>query len=153
MRPATFSANDRHNNLNVSVNPFTLYYLLLIGKFKEVFKNRELRTYFLIVVASIGLIFTTLITKANQLAHVYSTEEAFRHSYFQVASIMTTTGYSTTDFNLWPMFAKTILLILMFTGAMAGSTSGGFKLSRVMICVKGIGRNSCKIGKRRCSTG
>ena len=124
---------------------FTLYYLLLIGKFKEVFKNRELRTYLLIVVASIGLIFTTLITKANQLAHVYSTEEAFRHSYFQVASIMTTTGYSTTDFNLWPVFAKTILLILMFTGAMAGSTSGGFKLSRVIICVKGIGRNIRKL--------
>lgn len=124
---------------------FSLYYLLLIGKIKEVLKSEELRAYLIIVVVAIGLIFTTLITKANELIQVYSTEEAFRHSYFQVVSIITTTGYSTTDYNLWPVLATTILLVLMFTGAMAGSTSGGFKLSRVIICVKGIGRNIRKL--------
>ena len=124
---------------------FSLYYLLLIGKFKEVLKSEELKTYLIVVFASIGLIFGTLITKAGELAQVYSTEEAFRHSYFQVASLITTTGYSTTDFNLWPVMAKTVLVLLMFTGAMAGSTSGGMKQSRIIIMVKGLGRNIRKL--------
>jgi trk system potassium uptake protein TrkH len=123
----------------------SLYYLILIGKIKDVFKSEELRVYFALVVAAIGLIFVRIISKTDELCRVYSTEEAFRHSYFQVASLITTTGYSTTDFNLWPVMAKTIILIIMFTGAMAGSTSGGFKLSRVVICIKGIGRNIKKL--------
>ena len=68
---------------------------------------------------------------------MYTTEEAFRHSYFQVASIISTTGYSTTDFALWPSLGKTVLVILMFFGAMAGSTAGGIKTSRLVIACKG----------------
>ena len=66
--------------------------------------------------------------------------ETVRHSAFQVASIMTTTGYATVDFNLWPMFAKCILVLLMFIGACAGSTGGGLKVSRVMLMCKAVGR-------------
>lgn len=118
---------------------FSLYYLILIGKIKDVFKSEELKAYFAIVVASISLIFISLVTKTKDLVQVYTKEEAFRHSYFQVASLLTTTGYSTTDFNLWPMLAKTVLIILMFMGAMAGSTSGGMKTSRIVMCFKGFG--------------
>ena len=124
---------------------FSLYYLLLIGKFKEVFKSEELKTYFLIVISAVSIIFISLISKAKDLVQVYSTEEAFRHSFFQVASIITTTGYSSTDFNLWPTLAKTVLFIAMFMGAMAGSTSGGMKLSRIIISIKGIGINIRKL--------
>ena len=67
----------------------------------------------------------------------YTAEEAFRHAYFQVASIITTTGFTTTDFALWPELAKCVLVVLMFMGAMAGSTAGGIKLSRFVIAVKG----------------
>jgi trk system potassium uptake protein TrkH len=81
----------------------------------------------------------------NELSQVYSTEEAFRHSYFQVASVLTTTGYSTTDFNLWPTVSLTVLIACMFIGGMAGSTSGGIKLSRIMIAIKGVGRNIRKL--------
>ena len=66
--------------------------------------------------------------------------EAFRHSLFQVASVMTTTGYSTVDFDLWPTFSKTILILVMFIGACAGSTGGGIKVSRVLIALKTVGK-------------
>jgi trk system potassium uptake protein TrkH len=116
---------------------FSLYYLILIKKAKEAFKSEELKTYLAIVVLSIALIFVSLVTRFQSFAQVYTTEEAFRHSYFQVASLITTTGFSTADFNLWPMFAQTILILLMFFGGMAGSTAGGMKTSRIMIGVKG----------------
>ena len=121
---------------------FSLYYLILIGKLKEVFRSEELRTYILIVIAAVALIFTSLMTK---MSAVYTTEEAFRHSLFQVASIVTTTGYSTTDFNVWPMTAVTVLVVLMFMGAMAGSTAGGMKTSRIVISVKGAYVNVRKL--------
>lgn len=113
---------------------FALYYLILLGKVKDVFKSEELRTYLIMLFTAIGIIATTLITK---LSSIYTVEEAIRHSLFQVASIITTTGYSTTNFNMWPEIARTVLIILMFTGAMAGSTAGGMKLSRIVIAVKG----------------
>ena len=121
---------------------FSLYYLILIGKLKEVFRSEELRTYILIVIAAVALIFTSLMTK---MSAVYTTEEAFRHSLFQVASIVTTTGYSTTDFNVWPMTAVTVLVVLMFMGAMASSTAGGMKTSRIVISVKGAYVNVRKL--------
>ena len=121
---------------------FSLYYLLLIGKAKEVLRSKELHTYLLLVVAAIALIFTSLITK---MSNVYGTEAAFRHSFFQVASIITTTGYSTTDFNLWPMTAISVLIVLMFMGGMAGSTAGGIKTSRIMIAIKGAYVNVRKL--------
>ena len=124
---------------------FSLYYLILLGKIKEVLKSKELRTYLLIVVSAVSLVFIGLVTRVNELSQVYSGEEAFRHSYFQVASILTTTGYSTTDFNLWPSLCIGVLVLCMFIGGMAGSTSGGIKLSRVMIAFKGIGRNIRKL--------
>ena len=124
---------------------FTLYYILLIGKIKEIFKSSELKLYIGLVVGAVGIIFVSLVTKFQSFSHVYTVEESFRHSLFQVASIITTTGYSTTDFNLWPMAAKAVLVILMITGAMAGSTAGGIKISRIAIAAKGIYINLRKL--------
>jgi trk system potassium uptake protein TrkH len=121
---------------------FSLYYLILIGKAKEAFRSKELHAYLLIVVGAILLIFTNLVTK---MSAVYGTEEAFRHSFFQVAALITTTGYSTTDFNLWPMTAVSVLVVLMFMGGMAGSTAGGMKTSRIMIALKGAYVNVRKL--------
>lgn len=111
---------------------FNLFYLLLIRRFKSVFKSTELWAYVGISVAAVGMIC------ANIYSSCQSFGEALRLSAFQVSSIITTTGYSTTDFNLWPNFSKTILIMLMITGACAGSTAGGFKISRVVIMVKSI---------------
>lgn len=116
---------------------FSLYYLLLLGQIRAVFKSQELRTYGLIIAISLLIIFISLLAIPNAYSDVYTTEETFRHSLFQVATIITTTGYTTTDFNLWPIPAITTLLILMFFGAMAGSTAGGIKTSRLLIALKG----------------
>ena len=102
---------------------------------KTVFKSEEFKAYILVCLCSLGLIFGSLLTRLSEFG--YTAESAFRHSLFQVASIITTTGYSTTDFNLWPLLAKTILFLLMFSGAMAGSTAGGIKTSRIVIALKG----------------
>lgn len=109
---------------------FTLFYFILIGKGKEVLKNTEFKVYLCIVVVSITAICINILSMYN------SFEEAFRTSLFQVASIISTTGYSSTNFDLWPALSKTILLFLMIFGACAGSTAGGLKLSRVIILVK-----------------
>ena len=116
---------------------FTLYYLLLIGKLRDVFRSEEFRSYFIIVVVAVCLIFISLMWRFKAFPQNYTAEEAFRHSLFQVSSLITTTGFSTTDFAVWPMLTKTILLLLMFMGAMAGSTSGGIKVSRIVIAIKG----------------
>ena len=124
---------------------FSLYYLLLIGKVKAVFKSEEFRSYFLIIAAAVGFIFISLVGRFEAFPQVYTNEEALRHSLFQVASLMTTAGYTTTDFNLWPMLAKTSLVIVMFFGAMAGSTAGGIKVSRIVMAVKGAHTNVRKL--------
>lgn len=116
---------------------FTLYYLLLIGKVRDVLRSEELRSYVLLVAAAVGLVFFSLATQFAAYPQAYTTEEAFRHSLFQVASLVTTTGFSTQDYDVWPMLAKTVLVILMFCGAMAGSTAGGIKVSRIVIAMKG----------------
>ena len=116
---------------------FSLYYLILIGKVREVLKSGELRVYLCVVVCAIALIFTSLVGGFFAIPQTYTVEEAFRHSFFQVASIITTTGYSTTDFGAWPMLAQTVLMTIMFMGGMAGSTAGGIKTSRIVIAVKG----------------
>ena len=114
---------------------FSCYYLLLIKQWKNVFKDEELRLYFGIILGSILLI--VLNTRG-----IYSTlEETIRHAAFQVGSIITTTGYATTDFDLWPSFSKTILLCLMVVGACAGSTGGGLKVARLLLLLKGARRN------------
>ena len=113
---------------------FNLYYLLLIRRFKAAVQSSEVWYYLGIVVVSIGLI------TANILPMYESFSEALRLSAFQVSSIITTTGYATADFNLWPQLSKSLLLILMIIGACAGSTGGGLKVSRAVMLVKMIGK-------------
>ena len=114
---------------------FNLYYLILVRKAKTAFKSEEFWTYIAIVVTA-----TTVIT-FNILPKMQSFSNSLRAAAFQVASIISTSGFATTDFNLWPTLSKGILFILMFTGACAGSTAGGFKLSRVVIIFKSIRAN------------
>ena len=124
---------------------FSLYYLILIGKIKDVLRSEEFRSYFVIVGVAVALVFISLVTRIGQFPQTYTPEEAFRHSLFQVASLMTTAGYTTTDYHVWPMLGITTLIIVMFIGAMAGSTSGGIKLSRIIIAVKGAYINIRKL--------
>ena len=124
---------------------FSLYYLILIGKIKAVLKSEEFRSYFIIVAAAVFLVFISLVGRFENFPQTYTTEEAFRHSLFQVASLMTTTGYTTTDYSVWPISACTVLVVLTFIGAMAGSTAGGIKVSRIVIATKGIFINVKKL--------
>lgn len=116
---------------------FGLYYLLLIGKIKAVFRSEEFKSYFLVVGSAVAFVFISLMWRFESFPQQYTTEEMFRHSLFQVASLITTTGFSTTDYNVWPMAAITTLVVGMFMGGMAGSTAGGMKLSRIIIALKG----------------
>lgn len=116
---------------------FSLYYMLLIGKVKDVLRSEEFRSYFIIIAAAVMFVFLSLVGRFDAFPQDYTTEEAFRHSLFQVVSLITTAGFSTTDFNVWPMLAQTTLVLVMFSGAMAGSTAGGIKLSRFIMAVKG----------------
>ena len=111
---------------------FNVYYFILIKKWKDAVKYEELRYYLLFIGASVALI----TYNAYQLFPTL--EQAFRHAFFQVSSIITTTGYSSTDFNQWPEFSKFILVMLMFSGACAGSTGGGIKVSRLIMMLKTI---------------
>ena len=124
---------------------FSLYYLILIGKVKEVLRSEEVRAYIGIVVGAVLIIFLSLTQRVASFPQVYTTEEAFRHSLFQVASLITTAGFSSTDFSVWPMMAVTTLIMVMFTGAMAGSTAGGIKISRIVIALKGCYINVRKL--------
>ncbi len=124
---------------------FTLYYLLLIGKIKDAFRSEELRSYVIMIVVAVGFVFLSLVARLESFPQTYTTEEAFRHSLFQVASLFTTTGYSTQDYDVWPMLAKTVLVLIMFIGAMAGSTAGGIKVSRIVIAMKGAFINVRKL--------
>jgi len=118
---------------------FNLYYLMVIRKFTAVRKNTELRAYFLIVGVSTAIL-------ASQLWKLYGTvEETLRHAAFQVASIITTTGFATTDFNYWSPLCHMTLLLLMIIGACAGSTGGGVKVSRVIIAFRSARRELHKI--------
>lgn len=124
---------------------FALYYLILIGKIKEVFKSEEFKSYFFIFVLAVTFVFISLIWRFEAFPQQYTTEEAFRHSLFQVASLMTTTGFTTTDYNVWPMLGTTTLVVVMFIGGMAGSTAGGIKVSRIIIALKGAYVNIRKL--------
>ncbi len=116
---------------------FSLYYLLLLGKVRDILRSEEFKSYFLILGLAVFFCFISLVGKFEAFPQTYSVEEAFRHSLFQVASLITTAGFSTTDFYMWPMLATTSLVLLMFTGAMAGSTAGGMKISRIVMALKG----------------
>ena len=111
---------------------FNMYYLILLKKVKAVLKNEEVRAYLGIIAAA------TLVIMVNIL-HIYETPlKAFRYAVFQVAAIITTTGFATANFDLWPTLSKCILLMLMVVGACAGSTGGGMKVSRVLILLKSV---------------
>ncbi len=111
---------------------FSFYYLMSMKKFRTAFKLEEVWIYLGIIVASVALIFFNIRDAYEGVG------ETLRHSAFQVSALITTTGYSTTDFDLWPQLSKTILLGLMFCGACAGSTGGGIKVSRIVILLKSI---------------
>ncbi len=114
-----------------SVN-FNLYFLLLRRRLRDVWRSQELWAYLGIVAVAITLIALNIAPMFNSFA------DTLRYSAFQVSTVITTTGYATTDFNLWPTFSKVILLILMFIGGCAGSTAGGLKVSRVVILFQSI---------------
>ena len=124
---------------------FSLYYLLLIGKVKQIFKSEEVKAYFLILGAAVAFVFISLVGRLEAFPQIYTTEEAFRHSLFQVASLMTTAGFTTSDYGTWPMLARTTLIVVMFIGGMAGSTAGGIKISRIVIAMKGAYINVRKL--------
>lgn len=111
---------------------FNIFYFILIGSFSQVLKDEELRAY-------IGIMVGAALLMAIDIAKAFpSFFQAFHHAFFQSASIMTSTGFTTLDFNQWPTFSKAVILFLMFVGASAGSTGGGLKISRVIILLKSI---------------
>lgn len=118
---------------------FSIYYMIILKKLKPAFKNEELRMYLGIVAAAIILITANVASRFDTLY------EAFHHSAFQVASIISTTGFSTVNFDAWPSFSKSILVLLMLFGASAGSTGGGIKISRILIMLKFIAREAVKL--------
>ncbi len=122
---------------------FNIYYFIVVRKFKEILHNEELKVYFGIILVSIALI--TL----NILGIYSNIWEALRYSSFSVATVISTTGFGTADFNLWPTLSKMILCLLMIIGACAGSTAGGLKVSRFMILIKSIRREIIKIANPR----
>ena len=122
---------------------FSCYYLLLLGQVRSVFKDEELRLYLGIFLGSILLIVLNLRGFYDTLG------ETIRHAAFTVSSIMTTTGFATTDFDLWPAFSKAIIMLLMVIGACAGSTGGGLKVARLMLLLKSLKRNIGQVLKPR----
>ncbi|HBV67162.1 MAG TPA: potassium transporter KefA, partial [Clostridiales bacterium] len=113
---------------------FTLYYLLFLKRdWKSILRNEELRFYTGYVLLGTLLVFFNVLPKFG-----YNIFESLRHSAFTVSTLVTTTGYATTDFNLWPMFSKSVLLALMFFGSCAGSTAGGVKSIRILVLIKSL---------------
>ncbi len=118
---------------------FNIYYLLLVRRFRSVLKSTETWCYIAICLISVSIITGNIYSIYGNLP------DSVRASAFQVASLVTTTGFSTADFNLWPGLSKGILLILMFIGGCAGSTAGGLKVSRVVMMIKMIRREFMKM--------
>ena len=114
---------------------FSCYYLLLLGQFKAVFKDEELRIFLCIIFGSI------LLLTLNIRSLYGSWEESIRHAAFQVGTFVSSTGFASTDFDLWPSFSKAIIMCLMVVGACAGSTGGGLKIARLMLILKSLRRN------------
>lgn len=111
---------------------FNMYFLLLCGKIKDVFKNEELRGYLLIMGSAILIIGIDISNRFDSVA------QAFHTAAFQVSSVMTTTGYATTDFDKWPELSRMVMLMVMFVGGCAGSTGGGIKVARILILLKSV---------------
>ncbi len=122
---------------------FSLYYLILAGRIKDALKSEELRVY-------LGIMFSAAIAVTINVRSMFpSLYSTFHHSFFQVSSVMTTTGFSTTDFNMWPDFSRSILLMIMCVGACAGSTGGGIKIQRLIILFKGAKKEIKKVARPR----
>lgn len=109
---------------------FNFYFFLLVRKFSMAFRNGEVRTYLCIILVS------TLLIAVNIASAMPTAYDSFHHAFFTVASVMTTTGFATVDFSLWPELSRLILVFLMIVGACAGSTGGGVKVSRMVILFK-----------------
>ena len=112
---------------------FNLYFLVLVGRGRQALKSEELRTYLGVIAAATLCIVLNTRTAGMRLG------DTVRHAFFQVSSIITTTGFATRDFDLWPSLSKCVLVLLMLIGACAGSTGGGIKISRVLILIKRAG--------------
>jgi len=122
---------------------FNFYFLLFCGKLKSAFRNVEVKSY-------LGIMGTAIILIAINIRHMFgSFFEALHQSAFQVSSVMTTTGFATTDFDKWPEFSRTVMLIVMCVGACAGSTGGGFKVSRIIILAKSAKRELKRLAHPR----
>ncbi len=118
---------------------FSCFYLLLLGNFKAVFKDEELRLY-------LGIALGIILVIALNIYSIYgSWADAFRHSSFQVATIMSTSGFASDNFDNWPMLSKGLLMLLMVVGGCAGSTAGGLKCARLLLLFKSLGRNIRKL--------
>ena len=111
---------------------FNVYHLLLLGKIKDALKSEEVKAYLGIVITA------TVLISINTFSRVTGLGTTVRNAFFQVASIITTSGFATVDFNFWPEFSKHTLVLLMIIGACAGSTGGGFKISRLIILLKAM---------------
>lgn len=111
---------------------FNVYYLFIYRKWRKALSIEEVRTYFIIVIVSSIIIFFNISDTIHPIS------DAMRHTFFQVSTLMTSTGFSTTDYDLWPQTSKTVLVLVMFIGACAGSTGGGIKVSRIIILFKSI---------------
>ena len=122
---------------------FNLYYFVLIGRIREALKSEELRCYLAVIALS------TLTIAAGITGRYGSFGTAMRHSFFNVASIITTAGFGTEDFTLWPAFTQMVIVLLMFCGASAGSTGGGIKISRVMLLFKSAGADIAQVFRPR----
>ena len=113
---------------------FNAYFLLLMRKFRRAAASEEVRGYFVVIAVAVGIITANIYSMYNSFG------EALRQAAFQVGSIITTTGFSSCDFDLWPTLSKEILVMLMFIGACAGSTGGGMKVSRLLILAKTLAK-------------
>ena len=112
---------------------------MLMRRWSDAFRNTEVKVYFAVILTS------TVAIAANILHIMSSAYEAFHHAFFTVATVITTTGFATVDFNQWPELSRTILVLLMFVGACAGSTGGGMKVSRFVILGKATGSEIRKL--------
>ena len=118
---------------------FSCFYLLMLRQFRAVLGDEELRLY-------LGVVAVAILLITFDISGLYdSIGESLRHAAFQVSSIITTTGFSTVNFDAWPAFSKGILLVLMLIGACAGSTGGGIKCARILLLIKGVRRNISQI--------
>jgi len=119
---------------------FSIYVNLLKGNLRDTFKSEELKLYLSIILTATVLIFGSLYFGKQE-----NFGRALKDAFFQVSSIITTTGYTTVDFDLWPAFAKTVLFLLMFVGGCAGSTAGSIKVMRILVLVKVVKREIARI--------